>query len=105
MIKFFRKIRQRLLTENKLSKYLLYAIGEIVLVVIGILIALMLNTQKEQNTNKTQIGGILQAISKNLENDLIAINEVLEGIEKEDSLANKILKKKLTASDYEGPFY
>jgi hypothetical protein len=36
MIKFFRKIRQRLLTENKFSKYLIYAIGEIVLVVIGI---------------------------------------------------------------------
>ncbi|PCJ94919.1 MAG: hypothetical protein COA50_11090 [Flavobacteriaceae bacterium] len=44
MIKFFSKIRQRLLTENKFSKYLLYAIGEIVLVVIGILIALSINT-------------------------------------------------------------
>ena len=42
MIKFFRKIRQKLLTENKFSKYLLYAIGEIVLVVIGILIALQI---------------------------------------------------------------
>ena len=40
MIKFFRKIRQRLLTENKFSKYLIYAIGEIILVVIGILIGL-----------------------------------------------------------------
>ncbi len=43
MIKIFRHIRQRLLIENKTSKYLLYAIGEIVLVVIGILIALQLN--------------------------------------------------------------
>ena len=43
MIKFFRKIRQRLLSENKFSKYLLYALGEIVLVVIGILIALRIN--------------------------------------------------------------
>jgi hypothetical protein len=40
MLRFFRKFRQRLLTENKFSKYLLYAIGEIVLVVVGILIAL-----------------------------------------------------------------
>ena len=40
MIKFFRKIRQSLLSENKFSRYLIYAIGEIVLVVIGILIAL-----------------------------------------------------------------
>ena len=47
MIKFFRKIRQRLLTENKFSKYLLYAIGEIILVVIGILIALQINNWNE----------------------------------------------------------
>lgn len=48
MIKVFRKLRQRLLTENKFSKYLLYAVGEIVLVVIGILIALQINTWNEQ---------------------------------------------------------
>ena len=47
MIKFFRKIRQQLLSENKFSKYLIYAIGEIVLVVIGILIALQINNWNE----------------------------------------------------------
>ena len=52
MIKFFRKIRQQLLSENKFSKYLLYAIGEIVLVVIGILIALQINTWNEERDNK-----------------------------------------------------
>jgi hypothetical protein len=52
MIKFFRKIRQQLLAENKFSKYLLYAIGEIVLVVIGILIALQVNNWNENR--KTQ---------------------------------------------------
>ncbi|GLR18220.1 DUF6090 family protein [Portibacter lacus] len=50
MIKFFRKIRQNLLTENKFSKYLLYAIGEIVLVIVGILFALQIN-----NWNSTKI--------------------------------------------------
>ena len=40
MIKFFRKIRQNLLMENKTGKYLKYAIGEVVLVMIGILLAL-----------------------------------------------------------------
>jgi hypothetical protein len=39
MIKFFRHIRQKLLMKSKFSKYLLYAVGEIILVVIGILIA------------------------------------------------------------------
>ena len=46
MIKLFRKIRQKLLTEDKFSKYLLYAIGEIILVVIGILIALVCNVSQ-----------------------------------------------------------
>ena len=48
MIKFFRKIRQNMIKENKVSKYLLYAIGEIILVVIGILIALSINNWNEQ---------------------------------------------------------
>jgi len=43
MIKFFRKIRYDLMEKNKAGKYLKYAIGEIVLVVIGILIALSIN--------------------------------------------------------------
>lgn len=47
MIKFFRRIRQSMIKENKVSKYLLYAIGEIVLVVIGILIALQINNWNE----------------------------------------------------------
>ncbi len=49
MIKFFRKIRQNLLSENKFSKYLIYAVGEIILVVIGILIALGINNWNEGN--------------------------------------------------------
>jgi hypothetical protein len=51
MIKFFRKIRQKLLSENKFSKYLLYAIGEIVLVIIGILIALAINENAKDKNN------------------------------------------------------
>jgi sensor domain CHASE-containing protein len=48
MIKFFRKIRQNMIKENRTSKYLLYAIGEIVLVVIGILIALSINNSNQE---------------------------------------------------------
>ena len=48
MIKFFRKIRQKLLSEGKTGKYLKYAIGEIILVVIGILIALQINNWNEE---------------------------------------------------------
>ncbi|MFT7036546.1 MAG: hypothetical protein ACJA2S_005078, partial [Cyclobacteriaceae bacterium] len=52
MIKFFRKIRQKLLSENKFSKYLVYAIGEIILVVIGIIIALQLNEWNDNRKDK-----------------------------------------------------
>ena len=52
MIKFFRRIRQRLLIENRASKYLLYALGEIILVVIGILIALQINNWNENQKQK-----------------------------------------------------
>ena len=67
MIKFFRKIRQRLLTENKYSKYLLYAIGEITLVVIGILIALSINNRNEWRKERVRELDILVHLAKNLE--------------------------------------
>lgn len=63
MIKFFRHIRQRMIKENRMSKYLLYAIGEIVLVVIGILIALQINTWNIDRTNRFQEQQILQQLS------------------------------------------
>jgi len=71
MIKFFRKIRQKLLTENKFSKYLIYAIGEIVLVVIGILIALSINNWNEGNKRKSQERDVLLHMKRNLEADII----------------------------------
>ena len=58
MLRFFRQIRQRLLTDNKFSKYLLYAVGEVLLIVIGILIALQLeswNSQSERNKHSQQL--------------------------------------------------
>ncbi|MFT6995454.1 MAG: hypothetical protein ACJA1P_002199 [Maribacter sp.] len=51
MIKFFRHIRKQLLSENKFSKYMLYAIGEIALVMIGILLALQVNNWNEAKTS------------------------------------------------------
>ena len=55
MIKFFRKIRQNQVMENKTSKYFKYAIGEIILVVIGILIALSINNWNEQRKINAQV--------------------------------------------------
>ena len=72
MIKFFRKIRQNIIKENKVSKYMLYAIGEIVLVVIGILIALSINNWNEANKAKQ----IEQDYLTKLSVDINAMNNV-----------------------------
>jgi len=75
MIKFFRKIRQNLLTENKFNKYLIYAIGEIILVVIGILIALSINNWNGKR-KQTLVGiNILNGIKTDILKDTIDIND------------------------------
>jgi sensor domain CHASE-containing protein len=66
MIKVFRKIRQNMIKENRTSKYLLYAIGEIILVVIGILIALSINNWNEQRKERQIEQSILKEIRNNL---------------------------------------
>lgn len=68
MIKIFRQIRQSLIMENKTSKYFKYAIGEILLVVIGILIALSINNWNEERKNRIRE----QSILKNLQSDFKA---------------------------------
>ncbi|MFC7356707.1 DUF6090 family protein [Jejudonia soesokkakensis] len=78
MIKFFRKIRKRLLIENKFSKYLLYAIGEIILVVIGILIALQINTWNQNKQDRKQEKQILSQLIKEYKSNLNQINEKID---------------------------
>lgn len=74
MIKFFRKIRKNLLNEGKTSKYLKYAIGEIVLVVIGILIALSINNWNVKKIEKSNELKYYKNIKRQLNEDENAIN-------------------------------
>ncbi len=94
MIKFFRKIRQNLLEESKTSKYLKYAIGEIVLVVIGILIALQINNWNENRKVDGEIVKILTEIRSNLISDSLNIEETystkLEDINIQYTVINKL---------------
>ncbi|MFZ9004362.1 MAG: DUF6090 family protein [Robiginitalea sp.] len=70
MLRFFRQIRQRLLTDNNFSRYMLYAFGEILLVVIGILIALQIDTwnenRKDSRTEKKHLEEILVSMKRDL---------------------------------------
>ena len=78
MIKFFRKIRQNLLSDSKTGKYFKYAIGEIVLVVIGILIALQINNWNNDRIERKTETNILNEILVNLEKDIINLNLKIE---------------------------
>ena len=78
MITFFRIIRQKLLTENKFGKYLLYAIGEILLVVIGILIALQVNNWNEESKLKKSEIIILNEIKISLEQSISELENLIE---------------------------
>ena len=87
MIKIFRKIRQKLLTENKFSKYLIYAIGEILLVVIGILIALQLNNLNEDRKIEVIRQGYYHQLLEDLNKDKIYIEKTISHF---DSINNDI---------------
>lgn len=78
MIKFFRRIRHRLVSENKFSKYLLYAIGEIILVVIGILIALSINNWNEDRKAEIEERDILQSLQLDLSDDVNVLQYQLD---------------------------
>ncbi|WP_375325365.1 DUF6090 family protein [Flagellimonas sp. GZD32] len=92
MIKFFRKIRQKLLSENKFSKYLLYAIGEIILVVIGILIALQVNNWNENNKKREFEITILKEIRNNLIFDLEDFESNITHLENKTTSSASLLK-------------
>ena len=70
MIKFFRRIRQNLLKENKTGKYFKYAFGEIFLVVIGILIAIAVNNWNSQRIKTNRNQDLLAKISKELDSNI-----------------------------------
>ncbi len=75
MINFFRKVRKKLADDNKPLKYMRYAIGEIVLVVIGILIALQINNWNDELKQRNLEIKILKEISGNLKLDLVEIRQ------------------------------
>ena len=82
MLKFFRRVRRNLLRENRTSQYLLYALGEIVLVVIGILIALQLNNWNEARKDRKDEQQVVLTIYEELEENYKYSQGVLEEINK-----------------------
>jgi hypothetical protein len=96
MFKFFKRVRQQLLSENRISKYLLYATGEIVLVVIGILIALQVNNWNEgrklEMRNTENLASLSQELVANQKELTVHIervrNQIRTGLNMIDTLNN-----------------
>ena len=100
MLKFFRRVRQNLLSENKTSKYTLYAIGEIFLVVVGILIALQINnlneTKKEQAISNKYLSGFVS----DLEKDRTQLDKLII-VRKKQSMMAKALLEMIETNEYD----
>lgn len=99
MIKFFRKIRQDLLSKSQTGKYLKYAIGEIVLVVIGILIAMSINNWNEELKNRSFEKEILEQIRANLIKDRLTLESVLANFENAMNSTDKVLNPELSTNE------
>ena len=100
MLFLLRQIRRKLLTNNKVTTYLLYAIGEIILVVVGILIAVQIGDWNEQKKTETKIINLLGEVRDDLATDIVRANEVLNYYQETDSIITLALNDKLTAEDY-----
>ena len=90
MIKFFRKIRQNLLSTDKTGKYLKYAFGEILLVVIGILIALAINNWNDNRKSKLTEIKYVNDLIEDLNNDVIALKEFTVDLESKKASKRKL---------------
>ncbi len=100
MIKFFRNIRKSLLMENKTSKYLKYAIGEIILVVFGILIALQINNWNENRKEQQILKNIYALVAEDLKNDIDEITNIIKDEEPRRLIINKILDGNMTEAEF-----
>ena len=105
MLKFFRHIRQKLLQQNKVGRYLKYAIGEILLVVIGILIALQINNANEAHKAKQSEQLVIKNLIQDLRADSLAFNDNLDYLSKINNLHQTLYEigVKGMDSDIENP--
>ncbi|WP_162819736.1 DUF6090 family protein [Kordia sp. SMS9] len=86
--------------KKKFGNYIAYAMGEIILVVIGILIAVSLNNWNESHKEKTKLLNIYNIIHDDLENDIKEIDKIQGFYDNVQPLFNNILKDSVKALDY-----
>jgi hypothetical protein len=101
MITLFRKIRQKLLTQNQVTRYLIYALGEILLVVIGILIALQINNANEDRKAKLTEKAVLNNLLQDLRADSLAFHDNLDILSKINNLHQALYEIGVKGMDLE----
>lgn len=101
MLKFFRTIRKKLIEQDNVRKYLLYAIGEILLVVIGILIALQINTWNQERVNKSKEFEYLKGIHSDLNRQIETLNSTIEINERSISTIHGLLEEYIRLDGFE----
>ena len=97
MFKIFRNIRKQLLSQNKTIQYLKYAIGEIILVMVGILLALQINNWNEQRKKKKSLQNIYRIIADDLRSDSTEVDTALGFMNDRKEIFERILNDSLTA--------
>ncbi len=95
MIKFFRRVRFDLMGKNKTGKYFKYAIGEIILVVIGILIAVQLNNYNENKNSQNELDQLLIDLTEFMDSQIIILNFEISNIKQTDSILNNLIQNRL----------
>lgn len=93
-------MRKKLLAKNKFLQYVIYASGEIILVIAGILIALAINDRSEINKKDEKISSILMQVRQELAQDIVKTNSLIEFYIQKDSLISLVLSNQLTREDY-----
>ena len=100
MTHIFKQIRRKLANDNQFLKYSRYAIGEIALVVIGILIALQINNWNENRKRTQTISNIYSVIKNDLESDIKGIEEIINYMNAADTIFKSVINNSLSYEDY-----
>lgn len=100
MLKNFRNSRKSMLKNNKITAYILYAIGEIILVMIGILLALQVNNWNEKRSQQKELNNTLRAISYDLAIDTTSASRIITFYEENQKNSLKIINRELNMDNY-----
>lgn len=99
-MKVFRNLRKNIMGEGKTGKYLKYAIGEILLVMIGILLALQVNNWNEKRKMHAELDNILRIISYDMETDTLVANQVISYYDAHNKNSLRIINKELNRNNF-----